>query len=411
MGDAFDPASSAPAAGPVASNGTSRPGRDRGLDVLRGIVILLMVIDHVRFFLSSYRGNPTDPAMVTPALFVTRWVTHFCAPTFMLLAGAGAWLSLGRGRSRAELSRYLVTRGAWLILLELTVARWGWQFNFDYGFTSALVFWALGWSMIALAGLVWLPAAAVGVVGVLIVCLHNVFDTVGPERWGSLGWVWTLLHSPGPLTIGHATFFVLYTLVPWVGVMAGGYAIAAWLGRPGADRPRDCLRLGLALTAAFFCLRALNVYGDPVPWTVQATPIRTLLSFLDTSKYPASLLFVLMTLGPAIAALPLLGRVPGRAAARRVVDAVETVGRVPLFFWLLHVPLIHALAVALSLARYGEILPWLVENPPAAPPPGYGYGLGMVYAVTALVIVVLYPLCRWYSGVKRRHRAAWLDYL
>jgi uncharacterized membrane protein len=135
MGDAFDPASSAPAAGLVASNGTSRPARDRGLDVLRGIVILLMVIDHVRFFLSSYRGNPTDPAVVTPALFVTRWVTHFCAPTFMLLAGAGAWLSLGRGRSRAELSRYLVTRGAWLILLELTVARWGWQFNFDYGYT------------------------------------------------------------------------------------------------------------------------------------------------------------------------------------------------------------------------------------------------------------------------------------
>ena len=402
----------APATPALAVKPAGRPARDRGVDVLRGIVILLMVIDHVRFFLSSYRGNPTDPALVTPALFFTRWVTHFCAPVFMLLAGAGAWLSLGRGRSRAALSGYLVSRGVWLLLLELTVARWGWQFNLDYGYTSALVFWALGWSMIVLAGLVWLPPLVVGASGTLMVVLHDALDAVPPARFGSLDWLWTILHAPGALhPTSGTTFFVLYTLVPWIGVMACGYAFAAWLDRPGADRTRDSVRLGLGMTAAFVALRALNAYGDPAPWATQAAPVRTALSFLNTSKYPASLLFLLMTLGPAIAALSYLGRVPRGRAARALSEAVETVGRVPLFFWLLHVPLIHALALGLSLARYSTIVPWLVENPPVEPPPGYGYGLGTVYAVTVLVIVVLYPLCVWYAGVKRRHRSVWLDFL
>lgn len=404
------PAASTAAAGVIA--GAGRPARDRALDLLRGSVILLMVVDHVRFFLSAYRGNPTDPALVTPALFFTRWVTHFCAPVFMLLAGAGAWLSLGRGRSRSSLSGYLVSRGAWLVLLELTVARWGWQFNLDYGFTSALVFWALGWSMIALAGLVRLPTAAVGLVGIAMIALHDTLDDVEPSQLGGASWLWTILHAPGPLQpVPGVTFFVLYTLVPWIGVMACGYAFAAWLGRAGANRTRDCARLGLALTAAFIVLRALNVYGDPVPWTAQATPMRTLLSFANTSKYPASLLFLLMTLGPAIAVLPVFGRAPRAGVGGALTAAVETIGRVPLFFWLLHVPLIHAVALGLSLARYGDVVPWLVDNPPAAPPPGYGYGLGVVYVVTALVIVALYPVCRWYAALKRRHRTAWLDYL
>ena len=389
-----------------------RPVRDRGLDVLRGIVILLMVVDHVRFFLSSYRGNPTDPALVTPALFFTRWVTHFCAPVFMLLAGAGAWLSLSRGRSRADLSRYLVTRGAWLILLELTVARWGWQFNLDYGFTSALVFWALGWSMIALAGLVWLPPVVVGASGVLLIALHDALDGLRPERFGGLDWLWTILHAPGPLhPAPGVTFFVLYTLVPWVGVMAYGYAFAAWLGRAGGTRRSDCIRLGLALTVAFVTLRTLNQYGDPAPWTVQASAGRTALSFLNTSKYPASLLFLLMTLGPAIAVLPFLARVPGSRVGRALGEAVETVGRVPLFFWLLHVPLIHLVAVGFSLARYGEVIPWLVENPPTPLPEGYGYGLPVIYLVSLGIILLLSPLCVRFAELKRRRRDRWLDYL
>jgi uncharacterized membrane protein len=393
---------SPPAPSPVVLGAPSAE-RVRGLDLMRGIVIVLMVIDHVRWFLSSARFDPTDPAQTTVALFFTRWVTHFCAPVFMLLAGAGAYLSLGRGRTRGELSWFLLTRGLWLILLEVTVARFGWQFNFDYGYTGLLVFWALGWSMIALAGLVRLPLPWVAALGVLMIATHNLFD--GIEAAGS--WPWTILHQPGTLMLRpDVAVFVLYPLVPWIGVMAAGYAFGGLATLPSVRRDHIYLRFGVALTAAFVVLRLGNVYGDPSPWTGQETWWRTALSFLNTTKYPASLLFLLMTLGPAIAALPRLERLRGRTA-----DVVLTFGRVPLFFWLLHVPLIHLVAVGLSLARYGEVVPWLYRNPPTAPPWGYGYGLVVVYAVTIGVVAVLYPVCRWFAAVKRRRKDAWLSYL
>jgi uncharacterized membrane protein len=381
--------------------------RVRGLDVLRGLVIVLMVIDHVRYFLSSARFDPTDPAQTTAALFFTRWITHFCAPVFMLLAGAGAYLSLGRGRTKSEASRFLLTRGLWLLVLELTVARFGWQFNLDYGFSSALVFWALGWSMIALAALVWLPVPWVAAFGLLMIAGHNLFDGVSADDWGPLGWLWTILHQPGALALGSgARFFVLYPLIPWIGVMAAGYSFGRLATLPPSRRDRIYLALGAGLTAGFLLLRLSNWYGDPAPWTAQESGGRTILSFLNTTKYPASLLFLLMTLGPAIALLPVLERARGPLA-----EALLTIGRVPLFFWLLHVPLIHLVALGFSLARYGEIIPWLVRNPPTPLPGGYGYGLGVVYAVTFAVVAGLYPLCRWYAGVKRRRRDPWLSYL
>jgi uncharacterized membrane protein len=366
-----------------------------------------MVIDHVRYFLSSARFDPTDPAQTTIGLFFTRWVTHFCAPVFMLLAGAGAYLSRGRGRSLGDISRFLLSRGAWLLVLELTVARFGWQFNLDYGFSSALVFWALGWSMIALAGLVWLPLRWITAIGLVMVAGHNLFDRLDPERLGRLGWLWTILHQPGLLTLAPGVdFFVLYPLVPWVGVMAAGYAFGALALLPKQRRDQVYIRLGLALSACFVILRAASVYGDPSPWSVQAAGWRTGLSFLNTTKYPASLLFLLMTLGPAIALLPLLERVRGPAA-----ELFHRLGRVPLFFWLLHVPLIHLIAVGFSLWRYGEVIPWLYRNPPTPLPQGYGYGLVTVYLVTAAVVAVLYPACRWFAAVKRRRRDPWLSYL
>jgi uncharacterized membrane protein len=381
--------------------------RVRGLDVLRGLVIVLMVIDHVRYFLSSARFDPTDPAQTTMGLFFTRWVTHFCAPVFMLLAGAGAYLSLGRGRSLGDVSRFLLTRGAWLLVLELTVARFGWQFNLDYGFSSALVFWALGWSMIALAGLVWLPLRWIATVGLGMVAGHNLLDRLDPERLGRLGWLWTILHQPGLLTLAPGVdFFVLYPLVPWVGVMAAGYAFGALALLPEQRRDRVYIRLGLTLSVGFVILRATNVYGDPSPWSAQSAGWRTVLSFLNTTKYPASLLFLLMTLGPAIALLPLLERARGPA-----VELFHTLGRVPLFFWLLHVPLIHLIAVGFSLWRYGEVIPWLYRNPPTPLPQGYGYDLVTVYLVTPAVVAVLYPACRWFAAVKRRRRDPWLSYL
>jgi uncharacterized membrane protein len=355
----------------------------------------------VRWFLSNARFDPTDPAQTTVALFFTRWVTHFCAPGFMLLAGAGAYLSLGRGRTPRELSRFLLTRGLWLILLEVTVARLGWQFNLDYGYTGLLVFWALGWSMIALAPLVRFPLRWVGAFGVLMIATHNLGDGV---RSGA--WPWTILHQPGAIEpVPGVELFVLYPLVPWIGVMAAGYAFGGLTTLPPARRDRVYLRLGVALTAAFLLLRLGNGYGDPAPWSAQETGWRTALSFLNATKYPASLLFLLMTLGPAIAALPWLERWRGRTA-----DVVLTFGRVPLFFWLLHVPLIHLVALGLSLVRYGEVVPWLYRNPPTPLPEGYGYGLGVVYVVTLGVVAVLYPLCRWFAGVKHRRRDAWLSY-
>ena len=381
--------------------------RLRSIDLLRGGVIVLMALDHVRFYLSDARFDPTDPAQTTVALFATRWITHLCAPVFMLLAGVGARLSLGRGRDRRSLSRFLWTRGLWLVVLELTVARTAWQFNLDYTYSAALVLWALGWSMVALALLIrlpdiWIAAVAIGMIG-----LHNAFDRVAAAELGGFGWMWKILHEPGTLALGGGVeLFVLYPLVPWIGVMALGYVLGSVFTRPAAVRDRRCIRLGLALCGGFFVLRAINVYGDPSPWTPQATAGRTILSFLNATKYPASFLYLMMTLGPALLLMPLLDRTRGWLA-----DVIRTFGQVPLFFWLLHVPLIHLVAVVVSLARYGAVVPWLVQNPPTETPDGYGYSLVVVYAVTLAVVAALYPLCRWFAELKRMRKEAWLSYL
>jgi uncharacterized membrane protein len=386
---------------------STTPPRLRSIDLLRGGVIVLMALDHVRFFLSDARFDPTDPARTTAALFATRWITHLCAPVFMFLAGVGARLSLGRGRDNRFLSRFLLTRGLWLVVLELTVARAAWQFNLDYGYTAALVLWALGWCMIALAVLVRLPDLWIAAVGGGMILLHNALDRFSAEDFGRFGWLWKILHEPGTLALGGGVeLYIVYPLVPWIGVMALGYGCGVVFTRPPAERDRFCVRLGLALCAGFLILRGVNGYGDPSPWSSQVTAGRTVLSFFNTTKYPPSLTYLLMTLGPGLLLAPLLDRTRGW-----LTDIVRTLGQVPLFFWLLHVPLIHLVAVAFSLTRYGSVVPWLVENPPANPPPNYGYSLWVVYAVTIGVVAALYPLCRWFAGLKKRRRAVWLSYL
>ena len=386
---------------------STTPPRLRSIDLLRGGVIVLMALDHVRYFLSDARFDPTDPAKTTAALFATRWITHFCAPVFMFLAGVGARLSLGRGRDPRSLSRFLLTRGLWLVVLELTVARAAWQFNLDYAYSAAHVLWALGWCMVALAALVRLPDFWIAAIGGGMVLLHNLLDRVSAADLGRVGWLWKVLHQPGSVGLGPgAELFVLYPLVPWIGVMALGYVFGVVFTRPAAERDRLCVRLGLALCAGFVGLRLLNAYGDPSPWSSQETAGRTVLSFFNATKYPASLSYLLMTLGPALLLVPLLDQARGRLA-----DVVRTFGQVPLFFWLLHVPLIHLVAVAFSLARYGTVVPWLVRNPPVESPPGYGYSLWVVYGVTLGVVAALYPLCRWFAELKKRRTAAWLSYL
>ena len=379
--------------------------RIESVDLLRGMVMVLMALDHVRDFVGA-RTNPIDLATTTVPLFFTRWITHFCAPTFFLLMGTGACLALGR-RSKRELSRFLWTRGLWLIFLELVPLRClGFQFNFDYRVTMLFILWGLGWAMIALAALIYLPQWAIATVGVVMIATHNLLDSIQSSHP-----VFNLLHAPGPvLDIRRHAAFVAYPLIPWIGVTAVGYALGRIYGWPADRRKRFLLRMGIGLSAAFVVLRASNVYGDPVPWSAQKSAAFTLVSFLNTTKYPPSLLFLLLTLGPAMLGLWFFeGRTP------HLLRPVLIIGKVPMFYYVLHIPLIHLIALIICFVRYGHVY-WVFQSPtiadyPFAAPPGWGLPLPWVYAVWGIVVVLLYPLCRWFAGVKQRHTAWWLGYL
>ena len=384
--------------------------RVESIDVLRGIVMIVMALDHVRDYLGT-ADSPTNIAQASTALFFTRWITHLCAPTFFLLTGTGAYLARRR-RTTGELSRFLLTRGVWLIVLELTAFRcFGFQFNVDYRFTMLVILWALGWAMIALAAFVHLPAAAVAAFGVAMVATHNLLDPVRPASLGALAPLWTILHAQGVVSSNPShVVFVAYPIVPWIGVTAAGYGLGRMYEWPAARRRTFLLRLGIALTLAFVALRFANVYGDPVPWTLQGSAARTALSFLNATKYPPSLLFLLMTLGPALLMLRALDRGTPRALAPAL-----TFGRVPLFYFLLHLPLIHLLAVIVCAIRYHEVH-WMFESPtldryPFTRPPGWGYSLPIVYLLWIAVVIALYPLCRWFADLKQRRSDAWLSYL
>ncbi len=398
--------SATPSGAAVVQRAAAAGHRLASIDVVRGVVMVLMALDHVRDHI--HRGaltvDPTDLTRGDAALFLTRWVTHFCAPVFVFLAGTGAFLWGARGRSRGELARYLLTRGLWLVVLELTLVNWLWQMGIRYQLVIAQVIWVLGWSMVALAALVRLPVGAIAAVGIAMIAGHNALDGVKPETLGALEPLWRVLHVQGPVPLATGrTLFVMYPLVPWVGVMAAGYAFGALYARPPEERRRALLAIGAAATAAFVVLRALNLYGDPGPWAPQRDALFTALSFLNCQKYPPSLLFLLMTLGPAILLLAALER--GVAAA---AGPLAVVGRVPLFFYLVHLFLIDLLTVVLAVARYGSRVG---ERFAQGPPPDYGYGLPLVYGVWVAVVVALYPVCRGYAGIKARGRSRWLTYL
>ena len=384
------------------------------VDFLRGLVMVIMPLDHVRFFIHRdilLGIDPLDLTQTNAPLFFTRWITHFCAPVFLFLAGTGTFLLSSRGKSKGEVARFLLTRGLWLILLEFTVVRFGWTFNFDYHLTFAVVLWVIGWSMIALAGLIYLPLWATTTIGIVMITGHNLFDSLRPESFGYFRWLWLVLHNTGVLRPSSSrVLVVVYPLVPWLGVMAVGYGFGALLRRERGERRRILLKLGIGLSVAFVLIRATNLYGDPAAWTTQQSWFFTLLSFINCEKYPPSLLFLLMTLGPSIILMALFDRSPGPLSRPIVIF-----GRVPLFYYLLHFQLIHLIALGLSYARYGQA-PWLFTNPPWSPelmaafPKGYGYGLGAVYLVWIATVVILYPACRWFAGLKRRRQEAWLSY-
>jgi uncharacterized membrane protein len=380
--------------------------RIEAVDVLRGAVMILMALDHTRDFFGVPGVSPTDLTRTTVVLFFTRWVTHFCAPVFCLLTGTSAYLAL-RSKSKRQLSQYLFTRGLWLIFLDLVVFRClGLQFNFDSHVIILNVLWALGWAMIVLSLLVHLPVAAIATFGLVLIVGHNALDSVRTSYP-----LWSILHAPNFIlqTPRHA-IFVAYPLIPWIGVTAVGYSLGVIYDWARPRRRMFMLWSGLGLTAAFVVLRAVNVYGDPAPWTTQGSTVFTALSFLNTTKYPPSLLFLLMTIGPA---LIFLAAVDARAPP--LLRPALVFGKVPLFYFLLHVPLIHLIAVVVCYARYGQVH-WMFETPsvnqfPVAFPPGWGFSLSIVYLVWVCVVVSLYPLCHWFAGIKRRRSDPWLSYV
>lgn len=390
---------------PVEQASAVKRARLESVDVLRGVVMILMAIDHSRDFFGNPAVSPTNLASTTIPLFFTRWITHICAPTFFLLTGTSAWLSRRR-KSTTELSRFLFTRGFWLIFLDIVVCRClGMQFNFDYRVTLLIVLWALGWAMIVLSGLVYFPAWLAATFGLVLILGHNLLDGVV-----SMNPIWTILHAPGfVLNTPRVVVFVAYPLIPFIGVTAVGYSLGQIYSWP-CDRRRTFLwRAGLASTAAFVLLRAINVYGDPARWAPQKSAALTVVSFLNATKYPPSLLFLLMTLGPAVLILWAVD-----TSTPSWMRPALIFGRVPMFYFLLHIPLIHLFAVAVCYGRYGHAH-WMFESPnlgqyPFTLPPGWGYSLTVVYLVWLVVVVTLYPLCRWFAGVRQRRSDAWLSY-
>lgn len=413
---------------------TSSTGRIASIDIVRGVVMLLMAIDHVRVYSGLPAGGPTA------GIFLTRWVTHFVAPAFIFLAGTSAFLHGRKLTATPALARFLLSRGLWLVFLELTILRIAWTFNFDFShYLLAGVIWVIGWCMVLLAGLIFLPTPALSAFGLLVVFAHNILDhyasvlipAIQNSHWA---WLAQLLYFGGPIQVGEhgPTLFVLYSIVPWVGVMALGYVFGRVMIIDSQSRRRLCLALGTAAIALFLLLRGLNLYGDPRPWSAPApsaaqqsipsssaaaapvSPRRpqapAWISFLNTTKYPASLLFLLMTLGPMLIALALLEQSHGR-----LTDTMTIFGRVPFFYYALHIPLIHLLAIFVSIFRLGSVSPWLFANHPVMVPPaptGYVWSLGLLYFVWAITVMVLYFPCRWFAAVKQQHKdIKFLSYL
>ena len=435
---------------------TTEQVRERiySIDFLRGVVMMIMLLDHTRDFVhnGAFMSDPADPSTTTVPVFFTRWITHFCAPAFVFLSGVSIYLQKMAGKSTGELGRFLFTRGLWLIFLEFTLVRFGFTFNLDYTFFGvAQVIWVIGLSMIVMAALVYLPVWIVGSFGVLMIVLHNLLDRFQVPPSTAFGGnpppdisqiLWIILHQQGGIPlVGDSSAFVIYPLIPWVGVMAAGYALGVIHGWDPARRRRLLLGLGIAATVLFVVLRASNLYGDPNPWTTRAEsvegmtsdgsdvgnpnagdpaeriariqveePAFTLLSFLNTQKYPPSLLFLLMTLGPALIVLALTDQMRGKAIWQRFAI---NFGRVPMLFYLLQFPLAHAMGVLLSLAA-GKDPAYLFMNMPeffAAAPPDHGFSLPVVYATWIAGLIILYPLCWWWGNLKRRNKHWALSYV
>jgi uncharacterized membrane protein len=405
----IDPAESPDRAAPFTAPAPTR--RVDAVDVLRGAVMVLMVLDHTRDYFGNAAINPTDLSQASPALFMTRWVTHFCAPVFAFLAGTGAYLTGSRVRSRGDLAVFLATRGIWLIFLELTVVRLGLFFDPVSAPVILTVLWSIGASFVVLAGLVFLPSRVVGALGMLLIGTHGLADGFLPDSgvpFASQA-ARVVLLRPGFLPMpGGVNVLFGYPLLPWLGIVAAGVGFGEVIRLEPGRRRIVMWITGIAMTAAFVILRAWGGYGEPSPWATQATPLLTALSFINCTKQPPSLLFVLMTLGPAIVALAVIDFVGVRGP---VGHTLVTLGRVPLFYYLSQWYVIHGLAVLVGLAR-GLPVAWQFSAAALGPPPeGWPLRLPGIYVAWAVVVVLLYVPCRWFAEVKARHPGGWMSYL
>ena len=398
--------------------------RLESVDLLRGLVMVIMALDHTREFFTYVRTTPENLAQSTLPLFFARWITHFCAPTFFFLAGTGVFLSASRGKSTSQIAGFLVKRGAWLIILEFAVVDLG--FSFVPGQIFAGVLWALGACMIILAALVWLPPKWVGILGVAIIFLHHLSDRIRPESFGALNYLWRLIHQPGVIMIRPPDIFFinLYVWVPWCGVMAAGYGFGKLLLLAPDKRRQWAFRIGLAATVLFLILRFTHSYGQPPaeatlipfsagPYVPQPTLAKSIMAFLNVCKYPPSLQFLLMTLGPALMVLSWFDRLDLAAGKNWLWKKVLVYGQVPMFYYILHIWLIHVLAILVAMV-HGQSYEWLLHGGifrGAGPTDVYGYGLPFIYLMWFVVVVTLYPACAWYARYKRSHKQWWLRYL
>jgi len=390
----------------------SAGARITAIDRLRGFVIVVMAIDHVRYYFyeGAFTFDPLDPAKSDLALYLTRWITHLCAPTFVFLAGVSIFLQADRGNTAPQLSRFLLARGFWLIILELTVIGFAWSFSIPY-WLFLQVIWAIGWSMVALAALIWLPRNAVLLLGIVIVAGHNLLDPLTPEQFGSMAWLWHFLHEGGRIVIAGRTWGELYyPVLPWIGIMALGYGMGAVFLQPQKQRDHTLCAFGGTMIAMFLVLRGSNIYGDPIPWMRGDDALVTAMHFLNVQKYPPSLLYALLFLGIGFLLLPLLARLKGGLG--RVLD---TFGAVPFFFYILHLYLAHFLAIPVNAALGRNIAGLFdfihrVDTDPA-PYATFGFHLLGTYIAWFTVVAMLYTVCRWYARIKREQRKWWMSYL
>lgn len=388
--------------------------RIESIDLLRGTVMILMALDHARdyFDRSAYLFDPTDMRQTTVTLFFTRWVTHFCAPIFMLLAGVSAYL-YGMKNGRKALSFFLLTRGIWLILLEMFIVSLGWTFNAHFTVYILQVIWAFGFSMIILSLLIHAKNTWLLVIAILLIGCHDLLDGIHTTSNGGMAFAWAFLHEQRPFGFGPFFVFLGYPLLPWIGLITLGYCLGKLYG-PEQDpvwRKKILRRLGWGAIAIFIVIRAIDGYGDPAPWSSQPHAVFSLLSFLNVSKYPPSLLYILVTIGPALFFLSAT-----EGPLNRLSRPISVFGRVPMFFYLVHIYVLHGVAVIAAMlsghkaSDMVNLTTWVTAEPKLS---GYGFDLWVVYAVWIGTIFLLYPLCKWFDAYKRSHiaRQRWLSYL